>query len=186
MPATKPETFFNMWFLRDPLTDVLRQAFTLATLAAVGVLLTPAAHARVETGAPFPTLGQFSYEGSLPSYQGKVTLVDFWASWCVPCRASFPALSKLRGQYGADVAIIGVSIDESAANYAQFIRRFKPTFSTVRDSAQKLVATVEVPTMPTSYLLDRHGVVRFVHVGFHDNTPDELRHEIDQLLKETP
>ena len=146
MPVIKPEIFFNMWFLRDPLTDVLRQAFTLATLGAVGVLLTPPAHARVEAGAPFPALGQFSYEGALPSYQSKVTLVDFWASWCAPCRTSFPALSKLRGQYGDDVAIIGISIDENASDYAQFIRRFKPAFATVRDSGQKLVASVEVPT----------------------------------------
>lgn len=174
-----------MWFLNDSLTDVMRRAFVLATLAAMGALLTPPAHARIESGAAFPTLSQFPADGSIPSYQGKVTLVDFWASWCVPCRASFPALSKLHTQYGDSVAIIGVSIDENASDYAQFIHRFKPTFSTVRDVSQKIVATVEVPTMPTSYLLDRHGVVRFVHVGFHDGTPTELQREIDQLLKET-
>ncbi|HEY9153600.1 MAG TPA: TlpA disulfide reductase family protein [Opitutaceae bacterium] len=175
-----------MWFLNDNLTDVMRRACVLATLAGIGALLTPPAHARVESGAPFPTLSHFPADGSIPSYQGKVTLVDFWASWCAPCRTSFPALSKLRGQYSDDVAIIGISIDENASDYAQFIHRFKPTFSTVRDVSQKIVATVEVPTMPTSYLLDRHGVVRFVHIGFHDNTPAELQHEIDQLLKETP
>ena len=163
----------------------MSRAFALATLAAMGALLTPSAHARVESGARFPALSQFSADGSIPSYQGKVTLVDFWATWCAPCRASFPALSKLHGRYGNEVAIIGVSIDENAADYAQFVRRYKPTFSTVRDVGQKIVSTVEVPTMPTSYLLDRHGVVRFVHVGFHDQTSAELQREIDQLLKET-
>jgi thiol-disulfide isomerase/thioredoxin len=174
-----------MLFLPDSLTDAMSRAFVLATLAAIGALLTPPAHARVESGAAFPALSRFSADGSIPSYQGKVTLVDFWASWCAPCRASFPALSKLHGQYGDQVAIIGVSIDENASDYAQFVRRYKPTFSTVRDIGQKIVSAVEVPTMPTSYLLDRRGVVRFVHVGFHDQTPAELQREIDQLLKET-
>jgi thiol-disulfide isomerase/thioredoxin len=175
-----------MWFLPDSLTDLMRRAFVMATLGAIGMLLTPRAHAAVQNGAVFPALSQFSAEGAIPSYSGKVTLIDFWASWCAPCRASFPALSKLRGQYGDDVAIIGVSIDEKASDYVQFIRRFKPTFPTLRDVNQKIVATVEVPTMPTSYLLDRRGVVRFVHVGFHDQTSAELQREIDQLLKETP
>ena len=175
-----------MLFLPDYLTDLMSRAFVMGTLAAIGVLITPQAHARVERGAAFPPLSQFGADGSVPAYEGKVTLVDFWASWCVPCRASIPALSKLHAKYGADVAIVGISIDENASDYAQFIHRFKPTFSTIRDVGQKIVATVEVPTMPTSYLLDRHGVVRFVHVGFHDQTPSELEREIDQLLKETP
>ncbi len=155
--------------------------------AAGALLLSPTLlWAKVDVGTAFPQLTSFSLEGAAPTPAGKVTLIDFWASWCAPCKTSFPALSKLKTGYGDDVVILGVSIDDKASAYTQFLAHYKPTFSTVRDGKQQLVAAVEVPTMPTSYLLDRHGVVRFIHVGFHDNTPAELHKEIDQLLKESP
>ena len=175
-----------MWLLPNFLTGLMRHVFAVTSAIMIAVVLASQAQARVDNGGHFPDLNRFSYDGAVPSYSGKVTLVDFWASWCVPCRASFPALSKIHLTYGDEVAIVGVSIDENESAYRQFLRRYQPAFPTVRDSSQQLVAAVEVPTMPTSYLLDRHGVVRFVHVGFHDNTPAEISREIDLLLKETP
>ena len=116
-----------------------------------------------------------------------MTLVDFWASWCAPCKASFPAYSRIQTDYAAKgLVIVAVSVDDSPIDFTTFVARHKPLFPTVHDAQHKLVAAVQVPTMPTSYLIDRAGRVRFVHPGFHgDATERELRTEIAALLSET-
>ena len=143
--------------------------------------------AQVAPGGEFPALAQAGLTGGpLPETAGKVVLVDFWASWCAPCKASFPVYAKIDSAYaGRGLVIVAVSVDESASAYAAFVARLKPPFATLHDSRQKLVAQVQVPTMPTSYLVDRAGRVRFVHAGFHgEQTERDLRREIEFLLAE--
>ena len=78
-----------------------------------------------------------------------------------------------------------MSVDEDPAAYAAFVKKFAPPFATVRDATQQLVRTVNVPTMPTSYLVSPDGKVRRVHSGFHgDETEKALRAEIEALLAE--
>ena len=148
------------------------------------------ARADVKVGDSFPALapaGVVSLAGGhLPSTAGQVVLVDFWASWCAPCKASFPAMAKLHADFAPRGFIIAaVSIDEKPAAAATFAKKLAPPFATLHDRAQNLVKQVVVPTMPTSYLLDRTGKVRFVHEGFHgDATDKEIRKEIETLLAE--
>ena len=146
------------------------------------------ASAEVKVGAPFPELATFSLEGTLPAREGRVVLVDFWATWCGPCKASFPFYSALQTELAPrGFTLIAVSVDKQAAPYDAFVKRFAPTFTTVRDGAQKLVANVQPPGMPTCYLLDRHGVLRLVHSGFHgDADGKKIREEIIKLLEEKP
>jgi thiol-disulfide isomerase/thioredoxin len=122
----------------------------------------------------------------LPVVAGHVTLVDFWASWCAPCKASFPAYSRIQSDYAAGgLVVVGVSVDDDAGARRAFVRRLAPTFAIAADGAHALATAVQVPAMPTSYLLGRDGRVRFVHVGFHGaETEREIRHEIDLLLAE--
>ena len=144
-------------------------------------------HAEVKIGDPFPSLETTGpHAGEIPATTGKVVLVDFWASWCAPCKASFPALAALHQEYAPQgLLIVAVSVDEKPAAYTAFIARFSPPFITVQDHDQKLVSTVKVPVMPTSYLLDRHGRVRFLHEGFHGReTETSLRRQIEMLLAE--
>ncbi len=104
-----------------------------------------------------------------------------------PVQGLFPGLRRRSTDRTrrARLVIIAISVDESAPAYSAFVARLKPPFATVHDSKQKLVAQVQVPTMPTSYLVDRSGKVRFVHPGFHgDETERELRREIETLLAE--
>lgn len=142
--------------------------------------------AEVKPGQVFPDLAGFGLEGRLPDSKGQVILVDFWATWCAPCKASFPAYSELQRELAPrGFILLAVSADKSAALYADFLKHFSPAFPTVRDATQKLIAQVKVPAMPTSYLIDRKGVVRSVHSGFHgDATVRALREEIIRLLEE--
>lgn len=142
--------------------------------------------ASIKVGDAFPEIAAFKLEGTLPArLKGQVVLVDFWASWCVPCKKSFPALNELHQRYGGKgFVIVAVNVDEQAASMKQFLKSIPAGFAVVRDVEQKLVAAVEVESMPTSFLLDANGRVRFVHVGYSgDETKEAYVHEIEELLK---
>ncbi len=142
----------------------------------------------VKLGDPFPDLATFQLEGKLPvPLKGRVLLVDFWASWCAPCKRSFPALEELHKRYaGRGLTVIAVNVDEAHPNMEKFLKKTPVTFAVVRDAAQKLVAQTEVSTMPSSFLVDRTGKVRFIHRGYQgDKTKEEYAHEIELLLAET-
>jgi thiol-disulfide isomerase/thioredoxin len=140
----------------------------------------------VKVGDVFPVLAESALVGELPATAGKVVVVDFWASWCAPCKASFPSFARLHQEYGASgLVIVAVSVDEKPAAYAAFVKKLNPPFAVLHDHQQKLVSAVKVPVMPTSYLLDRRGCVRHVHQGFHGKTTEqELRRELAALLAE--
>ena len=163
----------------------LRIKLLLAAVASAAL-----ARADVKVGEPFPPIAPAGVVnltgGDLPVTAGQVVLVDFWASWCAPCKASFPAMAKIHADYAPrGLVIAAVSIDEKPAAAAGFVKKLSPPFATLLDREQKLVKQVVVPTMPTSYLLDRTGRVRFVHEGFHgDATDRQVRHEIEILLAE--
>ena len=164
---------------RSTLEALVLGAFLLAAIAAA-----PAC-AQVKEGDTFPALSAAGLKGMLPTPAGKVVLVDFWASWCAPCKASFPIYAKMHADYASQgLVIVAVSIDENASDYDRFVKKLAPPFVTVLDQGQKLVGQVQVPTMPTSYLIGRDGRVRFIHAGFHDNTERELREQIARLLAE--
>jgi thiol-disulfide isomerase/thioredoxin len=158
-----------------------------AWIACVMAALSAPLHAQVAPGNSFPPLAAAGLSGGeLPETAGRVVLVDFWASWCAPCKASFPTYSRLQADYAArGLIVMAVGVDDSLSAYRGFEARMKPAFTTLYDPRKDLVSLVQVPTMPTSYLLDRRGRVRFMHPGFHgDQTERELRKEIETLLAE--
>lgn len=144
--------------------------------------------AQLRVGDPMPALAEFGLEGDLAAAPtaGRVVVLDFWASWCAPCKASFPLLGALQREWGAEgVTVLGVSVDEKKSAYDVFLARQRPPFVTVRDAQQRLVKRVRVPKMPTTYVIDRKGAVRFVHEGFHgDATERDLRAHVRLLLDE--
>ena len=158
-------------------------------MIAAGLALAPAspAGAGVSVGDVFPPIASAQAAGRmLPATPGKVLLVDFWASWCAPCKASFPAFARLNAEYaGKGLVIVAVSVDEKTSAYEAFVRKFAPPFTVALDKDHELVRAVQVPTMPTSYLVDRKGRVRYIHSGFHGAATEQaLRNEIESLLSE--
>lgn len=156
-----------------------------ALLALTAIL--PITSTAAEVGKALPDLKGAALVGDVPSTRGKVVLVDFWASWCGPCRKSFPALEELHQRYkGRGLVVFGVSVDEDAGAMKRFLQQHSVSFPIARDQAHKLVEAVKVGTMPTSLLVDRHGVIRFVNSGFKGaDTEAALRKQIEQLLSDS-
>lgn len=160
----------------------------VVAIAAIALTLVPVASAAVKPGDVFPSLTGAGLTGDVPALAGHVAIVDFFASWCAPCKASIPALSRLQRDYAArGVIVVGVGIDTDPAKHAAFVAKLAPAFPTLHDRTQQLVRTVEVPTMPTTFILGRDGRVRVVHTGFHGAASEnELRAALDAALAEQP
>ena len=156
------------------------------TLAAMFAAAISTAQAALKVGDSFPDLAGFKLEGKLPdSLKGKVVIVDFWASWCQPCKDSFPAMNELQKKYaGKGLVIIAVNEDEAQSDMQDFLKENAATFTIVRDAKQKLVGEAGIQTMPSSFVLDATGKVRFAHSGFHGaETRKEYEQQIESLLK---
>lgn len=151
-----------------------------ARALAVGLSLllgTTATRGQLAVGDAFPPLHAARLEGSLPDTAGRVTVVDFWASWCAPCKAAFPALGRLHAEFAPrGVAVLGISVDERAQDYAAFLKKFSPAFPTARDATQALVSAVRPPAMPTTYVLGRDGRVRAILTGFRGADSERALH----------
>ena len=146
-----------------------------------------AAIAAMKIGDSLPDLAPMKLEGSLPDgLKGKVVLLDFWASWCDPCKESFPAMEELHTRYlNQGLTILAVNVDDKRADMDVFLKKHHGTFPIVRDAGKKLVSHAGIATMPTSFLIDRQGKVRFVHSGFHgEETKKKYQQEIEALLKQ--
>ena len=114
-----------------------------------------------------------------------MVLVDFWASWCGPCRQALPAYEQLRRDYAArGFEVIGVNVDRHPRDRETALKALHLSYPQVADAEGALAERYEVAGMPASYLLDRHGLVRQVHVGFEPKDMEPLRQAVAQLLEE--
>ncbi len=164
---------------------------SLPVLAALSLLaavfLAPHAALALRGGQPAPEIGLNDQQGQrvdLASLRGKVVLVDFWASWCGPCREELPVLERLhRTHNAAGLVVVGVNVDEQAANMTRFLERTPLSFPVVHDAQHAVAGRYEPTTMPSSYLIDRSGVVRHVHRGFRASDAAVLDAEIRALLQ---
>lgn len=157
-----------------------------ALLGGLGCALSTPVFAAWKQGASLPDLSAFGLEGALPRLKGKVVYLDFWASWCAPCKASFPVLDGWQQQYAAKgFTVLAVSVDETAAAMQTFLKKNSVTFPVVRDAAHKLVAAADVSTMPSSFIIDRKGIIRHAHTGFRAKDAATLAAHITTLLGES-
>jgi thiol-disulfide isomerase/thioredoxin len=147
-----------------------------------------AASNQFRTGDEFPDLTRFQLDGKLPeNLRGKVVIVDFWASWCGPCKASFPVMEQLYKKYGKDgLVIVAVNLDDKRAEMEEFLKKNPVSFTVVRDAGKQLVSQANIASMPTSFVLDGEGKVYAMHNGFRgEETKKKYEQEIECLLKIT-
>lgn len=120
---------------------------------------------------------------SLQPYQGQVTYVDFWASWCGPCAESFPWLNLIQARYAAQgLKVVGVGLDTSDAKADRFLKSHLAQFPIVRDPEGQLAERYAVEGMPYSVLIDAQGKVIHRHSGFHNDQTAEYEAAIQQAL----
>ncbi len=121
---------------------------------------------------------------SLSSYKGKVVYLDFWASWCGPCKKTFPWLNELQKKYSKDgFEVVGVNVDAKKADADKFLVTTPAEFTVLLDPEGKVANTYELQGMPSSYLIDRGGKVHLVHRGFKDGEGADLEGKIKALLQ---
>lgn len=155
-------------------------------LAAALLSLQSLRAAEPRVGTPLPALSSLLPGAPLPKTAGKVVLVDFWASWCAPCKSSFSAMARLHEKYASKgLVIIAIGVDDEAADYQAFAAKYPAAFTLAHDLRQQAAAFFNPPTMPSSYLVDRKGVIRHIHKGFKvGKTELEYTAEIESLLAE--
>ena len=121
----------------------------------------------------------------LAPYKGKVVYVDFWASWCGPCRESFPWMQAMHEKYkDKGLVIITINLDHERAKADAFLKKFKPTFTQMYDPEGKLAEEFKVQTMPYSFVVDRTGAPRAQHFGFFKAKVRDYEKELQDLLNE--
>lgn len=132
-------------------------------------------------GFALPDLTQ--KEVQLESYKGKVVYLDFWASWCVPCRKTFPWMNEMQKKYSAEgLEIIAVSVDKNRAEAEKFLAKYPAEFGILHDGERKVTKLYKVKGVPTSYLIDREGNIRSATLGTSPEHFAELETKIKQLL----
>lgn len=161
-----------------------------STACSLASMFTPHQQQTAPTGpAPMPLQARFQLIDGIPKtladYKGKVIYVDFWASWCAPCRQSMPYYADLQQHYsGKDFAFVAIGLDEDPDKVREFAQRWNLPFDVGSDGFQEAARAFSVNQLPTSFILDKLGRVRFVHRGFNPKRISRLEEEIDILLTE--
>jgi peroxiredoxin len=155
---------------------------TLLSLAAA------AAGAAVTPQAPAPDFTLPSAEGRnlrLQEQRGQVVLVNFWASWCGPCKVEMPHLNKLHDKYRASgVTLLGVNIDDDARHGAATAAKWGVKFPVLLDADKRVTKMYDLGSMPATVLIDRDGKVRYLHRGYREGMEAQYEAQIRELVKE--
>ncbi|MBX3231486.1 MAG: TlpA family protein disulfide reductase [Labilithrix sp.] len=115
--------------------------------------------------------------------KGKVTVIDFWATWCEPCKKSFPKYQDLYTKYQANgLEVLAVSTDDEDNKIAGFISAHGAKFPVGWDAEKKIADCYHPPNMPSAYVIDKTGTIRHIHTGFRDGEEKEIEKEIKELL----
>ena len=135
------------------------------------------------------TLGQVNvqqkFDKLIASHKGKVIYLDFWASWCGPCRKSFPWMNNMQEKYQQQgLVIISVNVDNSKALADEFLAEVPANFNVFYDPKGKVARKFKLKGMPSSYIIDRSGKMVSAHVGFTESKKMKYEEELQTLLNE--
>ena len=132
---------------------------------------------------PFAAVDDAGRAVELASLRGKVVYVDFWASWCAPCRRSFPWMNAMHEKYGAKgFVVIGINVDRKRADADRFLAQMPALFAVAYDPEGNTPNKYAIKGMPSSVLIDRQGRVIATHAGFRDEDREMLEADIRAAL----
>lgn len=146
------------------------------------------AYAKLEAGALFPTFSLERVDGkstldNMSFKLAKLTVVDFWASWCEPCKAELPFLARMQTKYqNRGLQILGFNVDDTREEASAFIRKNSVQITSVFDKDKKVVEAADISSMPTTVFVDSSGKVLKIHSGFHESEKDAFEKDIIRYL----
>jgi thiol-disulfide isomerase/thioredoxin len=160
----------------------------LTLLASCLVLLPAGAAGALQAGERAPSFSAPALVGagevSLADHVGRVVYLDFWASWCPPCLEAMPRIEELREEFSRqDFEVVAVNVDRDPRRAARLLEKYGVGYVSASDPEGRLPERFGIATMPTSFLIDRRGVVRYVHEGFRRGDIPQLRRRIQDLVE---
>ena len=151
------------------------------TLTASNALAT-----KVGDAAPNFTAATLDGQRSIDSTElaGKIVFVDFWASWCPPCLKSLPEFEQLQTSFANrdDVVVLAINLDENKKSAIKFANKLNVTYELLADNTGQIPSAFGVKAMPSSYIIDKQGVIRYVHKGYKSGDVSIIKSEIEKLL----
>ena len=165
------------------------QQFTKQCIATVltGILLTTPVTAGVMSGeAPDFTLKSHSGQNiRLSEYRGEVVLINFWASWCGPCRQEMPLLDELHNQYNAlGFTVLGVNVEQDPYQARKLLKDMPVSFPVLFDDRSVVSKQYDVIAMPSTVLVDRNGNMRYLHKGYKPGLEEVYLEQVRELIRE--
>ena len=115
--------------------------------------------------------------------KGKVVIVDFWATYCVPCEKEFPKLEALSQRYRGKLLVYGLSEDDTLEGISEFVKKTGVRFPIAWDQGNSIGLRYKLEKMPTSYVVDKKGIIRYVHGGYGDGVETQIAREVEELLR---
>jgi peroxiredoxin len=160
---------------------------TWTGIAAAVVMVTSSASAGLKQSAA-PDFTLKSVEGEnlrLSEYRGEVVLINFWASWCGPCRQEMPVLSELHDKYKAlGFTVLGINVEEDSGKARKLLQEMSVSFPVLLDNESVVSKQYDVVAMPSTVLVDRDGNMRYLHKGYKPGLEDVYLQQIRDLIRE--
>jgi len=150
------------------------------------LMMQPAMAAVTGGAAPDFTLKSASGENlKLSEYRGEVVLINFWASWCGPCRQEMPALDELQNRYRSlGFTVLGVNVEEDSRKAREVLKDLQVSFPVLLDDRSTVSRLYDIVAMPSTVLVDRNGNIRYLHKGYQPGLEDVYLQQVRELIRE--
>lgn len=167
-------------------THSMKWIKTIAMTAALALCAGQTSAANTSGPAPDFTLKSRSGENiKLSELRGQVVMINFWASWCGPCRQEMPLLDQIYQRYEPmGFTLLGVNVEEDSSAADRVLKEIPVSFPVLYDNKSQVSASYQVRAMPSTVLIDRDGKVRYLHEGYHPGYEDEYQKQVRELIRE--
>lgn len=161
-------------------------AMVLISLLSVGIVVNTASAGAISGKAPNFTLKSNSGKNlKLSEFRGQVVMVNFWASWCAPCRQEMPLLEKMYKKYKPlGFTLLGVNVEEDSRKALSLLKSIKVSFPILFDNTNKVSKLYKVTAMPSTVLIDRNGKMRYLHKGYKPGYEKDYEKQVRKLIRE--